>query len=336
MTIGLSLNDLTQVVGQSERIAGERRFHAFLWDDGDMIDLGALGGFDGSRAGAINNSGQILGAPTYLYDPVEGMMSLYDLIPTDSRWSALSAADLNEPGQIVGVGTFRGRRHAFLMTPVAILPCGTDEADCQPNGTPDGCDVELGFSEDCNDNIVPDECESSADCQPNGIADICDTTAGTSLDCNQNEIPDECDIDDGASQDCNANGVPDDCEPDCNGNDIADDCEPDCNGNGVADDCELDFDGDGVIDDCDGCPLDADKTSPGACGCNSAASEEDDDGDGFANCIDTCPGADDAAFGPCPVDEIPTVSAWGLLLLTLLLLVTAKTHFDGHQSLASR
>jgi hypothetical protein len=56
-------------------------------------------------------------------------------------------------------------------------------------------------STDCNDNGVPDECDS-ANCDPNdpscqdcngsGYPDTCDIAAETSLDENENGIPDEC------------------------------------------------------------------------------------------------------------------------------------------------
>ncbi len=68
-------------------------------------------------------------------------------------------------------------------------------------------------------------------------------------------------------------------------------CQPgpitDCNSNGIDDDCEPDSDGDGVIDGCDGCPLDINKTTPGACGCGTP--DTDGDGDGTPDCNDGCP-----------------------------------------------
>jgi hypothetical protein len=50
---------------------------------------------------------------------------------------------------------------------------------------------------------------------------------------------------------------------------------------------EADNDGDGTSDCSDGCPNDADKTSPGACGCDVANTNTD--GDTFADCVDGCP-----------------------------------------------
>jgi hypothetical protein len=135
--------------------------------------------------------------------------------------------------------------------------------DCNNNGIHDGTDVATGFSLDCNDNLIPDSCESPADCNGNGIQDICDIAAGTSPDCNGNGTLDECEIDENSpapggpffctvscDPDCNVNGIPDACELDCNGNDIPDDCDVDPldpDGNGQTSlDCQLD----GVPDEC--------------------------------------------------------------------------------------
>lgn len=66
-------------------------------------------------------------------------------------------------------------------------------------------------SADCNDNGVPDMCESLPDCQPNNVLDECDLADGNSQDCNGNTVPDECDIASGAP-DCQPNGFPDECD----------------------------------------------------------------------------------------------------------------------------
>ncbi|MFQ5490650.1 MAG: IPTL-CTERM sorting domain-containing protein, partial [Phycisphaerae bacterium] len=87
------------------------------------------------------------------------------------------------------------------------------------------------------------------------------------------------------SCDCNTNGIRDDC-------DIASGFSPDCNANGIPDECDPDADGDGIPDDCDNC---RDHPNPG---------QLDADGNGVG---DLCQ------------DAIPTVSEWGLLVMTLLL-----------------
>lgn len=65
-------------------------------------------------------------------------------------------------------------------------------------------------------------------------------------------------------------------------------------------------DGDGAGDACDGCPDDAGKTLPGACGCGTADTDADDDV--VADCDDQCPNtppgtAVDAAG--CPLEPEP-------------------------------
>ncbi len=77
------------------------------------------------------------------------------------------------------------------------------------------------------------------------------------------------------------------------------------------------MDGDGVCDSVDPCPTD---------------NPDDSDGDGECDSDDTCRGADDAIFAPECIDAIPTVSMWGLLVLTLLLLTRAKMIFVPRRS----
>jgi hypothetical protein len=68
----------------------------------------------------------------------------------------------------------------------------TASPDCNGNGQFDATDIASGASTDCNNNTVPDDCES--DCNSNGLPDDCDIAAGTSDDCNTNGRPDECDV----------------------------------------------------------------------------------------------------------------------------------------------
>ena len=61
----------------------------------------------------------------------------------------------------------------------------------------------------------------------------------------------------------------------------------------------------------------------------------DSDGDTVWDCNDCCPGVDDRVFNPGRVwpdcslceDAIPTVSEWGLVVLTLLLVTAGKIYF---------
>ncbi len=87
-----------------------------------------------------------------------------------------------------------------------------------------------------------------------------------------------------------------------------------------------DADGDGLRDECDACPNDPNKIQPGICGCNRD-DFADSDNDGVPDCDDQCLGADDSIFAPDCVGAIPTVSEWGLVVLTLLLLISGKLYF---------
>ncbi len=125
--------------------------------------------------------------------------------------------------------------------------------------------------------------------------------------------------------DCQPNGILDD-------EDILYGTSEDCDDNGMPDECETDTDGDGVIDACDPCPQDNpdDTDDDGVCDSNDVcpgAPDVDSDGDGVLDCLDQCPGVDDRIFAPGCVDAIPTVSAWGLVILALLLLTTGKVCF---------
>lgn len=57
-TIPLGMNSKGQIVGQSQNSSGE--WHAFLWSEGKMTDLGTLGGNE-SRAISINDNGDVFG-----------------------------------------------------------------------------------------------------------------------------------------------------------------------------------------------------------------------------------------------------------------------------------
>jgi probable HAF family extracellular repeat protein len=97
-----ALNERGHVVGTSETAAGE--LHAFLWRDGEMIDLGTLGG-SLSAAYAVNDHDQVIGFSQAENGPFHAF--LWD----DGRMIDLTAlaggttstiADINDRGQISG------------------------------------------------------------------------------------------------------------------------------------------------------------------------------------------------------------------------------------------
>ena len=113
-------------------------YHAFLYANGKMNDLGTLPELENSTATAINSSGQVVGfvsghagftvgpfcwTPTVPNGAVGTMQNLNALIPDQSNarvpWDLQIAKGINNYGQIVGVGMHSGIPRAFLLTPVS-------------------------------------------------------------------------------------------------------------------------------------------------------------------------------------------------------------------------
>ncbi len=86
--------------------------------------------------------------------------------------------------------------------------------DCNTNERLDVCEIAQGTVFDCNQNLIPDSCESPVepDCNANGVPDLCEIAAGTTPDCNTNGVPDSCDVAAGTSPDIDSNLKPDECQ----------------------------------------------------------------------------------------------------------------------------
>jgi len=135
------INDRGEIVGSGCTDAGAPRpallgggwyetYHAFLFNDGRVIDLGTLGGYR-SDANAINASGQIVGT-SFLADAANGEQGppraflysggqMQNLGALNSGPKSESRANgINAAGQIVGNSTFAdeqaGALHAFIYS----------------------------------------------------------------------------------------------------------------------------------------------------------------------------------------------------------------------------
>ncbi len=202
-----------------------------------------------------------------------------------------------------------------------------DQANADGDAHGDVCD---NCIDDANDNqadgdgdTVGDACDNcptidnvdQANADGDAHGDVCDNCINNAND-NQSTSgdadshPDACDNCPTVDNEDQANA-----DGDVHG-DACDNCPFDINAN------QADSDGDGVGDACDACPNDVNKIAPGLCGCGNS-DVGDTDSDGVLDCVDVCPGADDAVFGDC-LSAIPTVSAWGLVILSLLLMVGVK------------
>jgi probable HAF family extracellular repeat protein len=138
-SVGTAINDQGQVVGYSNVFTvpiNRGSTHAFLYSGGRMRDIDTLSTtfYEATWAYGINNSGQVVGlyfgSPTdttaidaFIYDS-GGMYKLSDLIPPNSGWKLgsidyyLEGMGINDVGQIVGTGTYKGLSQAYLLTPI--------------------------------------------------------------------------------------------------------------------------------------------------------------------------------------------------------------------------
>ncbi len=119
----------SSVVGKVSPTSSTDLNHAFVWQNGVMTDLGAHPSntnFVHSEAKDINNAGEIVGYTARLFSsPTSGgaamlwrngeAIDLNTLVPPGSGWVLQSAEGINERGDIVGYGSFKGQTRAFLL-----------------------------------------------------------------------------------------------------------------------------------------------------------------------------------------------------------------------------
>jgi probable HAF family extracellular repeat protein len=107
--------------------------HAAIWVDGVLTDLGIPDGFWHSDVFAINNLGQVVGntrpqgiAGEPPQDP-HGMLwwngetiDLTEALINGQGWEIELLSDINDQGQIVGIGRFNNEQRAILLTPETL------------------------------------------------------------------------------------------------------------------------------------------------------------------------------------------------------------------------
>ncbi len=96
------INEHLQVVGRSGS-------HAFLYQNGQMRDLGPGAAFN------VNNNGVVVG-DTFRWRNGQ-RKTLQSLLPSTTPWTILQGRDINDDEEIVGTGMLNGKERAFLMWP---------------------------------------------------------------------------------------------------------------------------------------------------------------------------------------------------------------------------
>ncbi len=121
----VAVNDLDQIIGSSTR-------GAFLWGNGVTTLLDEVDGFD-LLPSDINSSSQIVGTikstsnqneieRAFIWEPDQDIQDLNFLIDPMEEWIIVSAAAINNNGQIAATG-FNGLvTHALLLEPISPVP----------------------------------------------------------------------------------------------------------------------------------------------------------------------------------------------------------------------
>lgn len=122
LSVAYGINDSGQIAGDAPTTSGDP--HAILYSGGKMQDLGTLGGAT-SQSRGINDSGQVVGVSSttsgenhaFLYSG--GKMQDLNSLVGGSGWDLLSAAGINNNGQIAAYAVNGSIAHALLLTPSA-------------------------------------------------------------------------------------------------------------------------------------------------------------------------------------------------------------------------
>jgi probable HAF family extracellular repeat protein len=112
------------VTGESETVPGDFNTTPFLWHRGTMISIGLLPGCTGGYAYGINKNKDVVGtcsgggtSRAFLW--TGGLLiDLNTVLPAGSGWDSVGLAmDVNDLGQIVGTGSYKGAPRAFILSP---------------------------------------------------------------------------------------------------------------------------------------------------------------------------------------------------------------------------
>jgi probable HAF family extracellular repeat protein len=139
LTRAIAINAEMQIVGEIE--TGEGSVHAAIWDEGKIIDLGALPDRPNSYPSDLNDSAQAVGVTVlgmicgYSTEAAlwgNGETNVLGNLVRGGPVELIDAAAINNSGQIVATMADSGNLHAVLLTP---LTDGTNlpAASPQPN-----------------------------------------------------------------------------------------------------------------------------------------------------------------------------------------------------------
>jgi len=135
------INDHSQITGYSS-LKTPGVFHAFLWQNGRMIDIDRRQGVGQSEGAAINKRGHIVGSSDHLGPFVyrgKKMESLNALIDPAGRYLIRGVLDINDKGQIIGTADQEGVAFGFA---VRLDPCPSPADDAATMDAQDEQDLD--------------------------------------------------------------------------------------------------------------------------------------------------------------------------------------------------
>jgi probable HAF family extracellular repeat protein len=135
--VAFAINSAGQIAGISDT-TNDLTTYAVLWQNGAIINLGALPGDVTSVANDINAQGQVVGVScdaggncrAFLWDKGV-MMDLNSLIPRDSPLYLTYGGGINDKGEIAGTAVLKSNPHAapaFLAIPAPAAQIAGDSA----------------------------------------------------------------------------------------------------------------------------------------------------------------------------------------------------------------
>lgn len=151
ISVGNAINNQNWVAGYStvfdSSLIIKDVFHAFMGNENDLFDLGALNADKYSYAEDINNSNQVVGysatSPQGIFTAFykgsgSDMVQLDELVVDMQGWTKLNIARaISDTGYIVGSGErSNGEFHSFILTPTDLLSTPTPSPSPTITATP--------------------------------------------------------------------------------------------------------------------------------------------------------------------------------------------------------
>ena len=134
--------------------------YPYYWptENGDPIALDMPETYPYGEIYGINANGQMVGGMfndedqdhAFVFDRTNGVIDLNACIDASEDWELQTAVDINDSGQITGIGLIGGDKHAFLLTPAT---------DTNTDADIDGGDLSQlaqDIESTCNENCAAD------------------------------------------------------------------------------------------------------------------------------------------------------------------------------------